>query len=125
MKRKEVLTLCQQHVAECDELENRRFAEKMGADRNELMFDATGSTKSTGNGNAGEEVNENRKALFEGATSKKRKKGKKEVANDPFKLELPDIETEEDFRQMRQNQDELVRQKYCFLLLKSQYRIKT
>lgn len=80
--RREVVELCKQHITEVEDLEQRRFAEKLGADRGELLKGSDsegGSPKSKksekrrpyGQEGEMEEKNSNRKALFDG-----KKKGK-------------------------------------------------
>lgn len=72
--RREIISLCNQHIQECEELEKRRFADKEGIDRAELLQEPAQAAGISVDGKrrpygAQEkpESNEVRRALFEGA----------------------------------------------------------
>ena len=117
--RKDTVELCSQHIEELEALEKRRYNEKAGIDREDLLKTEPGAGSSgprrpygapeegRGGGNA------DRKALFEGASS-----GKKKKEDDPFKSNLPAIDDDtelvnEDFRRMNERNEQIV----CFLAL--------
>ncbi|KAJ3391206.1 hypothetical protein HDU92_009161 [Lobulomyces angularis] len=110
--RKEIVELCGQHLAECDDMEKRRFLEKNGVDRSELLQGGTGVSTAvqvrrpygTDFSQEKMEVNDTRKALFEGTTDKGRKKKADQelVTDDPFVSKLPEIDVEEDFKLMNE-----------------------
>jgi hypothetical protein len=66
------VTLCNQHIEELDSLEKRRFNEKAGIDREELMHTTGGDQGPRKNyGERTGNESPDRQALFEGATSGK------------------------------------------------------
>jgi hypothetical protein len=75
--RREVVQLCSQHISEVEELETRRFLDKIGADRSELLKQSDSesdgertskTSKPTARREYGQEGEKDptRKALFEG-----------------------------------------------------------
>lgn len=107
--RREIVALCHQHIAECEDLEKRRFLEKLGVDRAELMDGGSGDgePRRPYGKEAPVETNENRRALFEGGNKKKggAATSKKNAEPDPFATELRDIDVEEDFKEMNQRNE--------------------
>jgi hypothetical protein len=117
--RQETVELCFQHIEELDNLEKRRFNEKMGVDREDLMkSDGTGAGPGPRRpyGPLGGEENattgkgaSDRKALFEGASNGKKKKGEA----DPFQSNLPAIDDDtelvnDDFRHLNERNEHIV-----------------
>jgi t-SNARE complex subunit (syntaxin) len=121
--RRELVQLCNQHVTEVEELETRRFLDKIGAERSELMKQSDGESegkprtristserRAYGQEGEMEEKDSSRKALFGGRNRTKSTwlmpnrilEGAK-VETDPFKSDLPDIDLEQDFQEMNLN----------------------
>ncbi|KAJ3092779.1 hypothetical protein HK102_003042 [Quaeritorhiza haematococci] len=110
VRRREIVQLCFQHIEECENLEKRRFNEKAGVDRLELL---RGSVTSSGgprrpygitSDGDGVETNADRAALFEGAANARaRKKADEDGGADPFlNSNLPDIDVDEDFEKLNE-----------------------